>query len=317
MFNVNPFRAVAFQKSAIEKALESSGSLLAEVKYDGVRGNIVVKSLPYESQAMSSAIVLSRSNKIIPSLSKFDQMTRYRWAEFQRDFMMPDGMIIDCELMVKGETFQKSSGILRRKAQIENDRLHVIVYDILPIEAGDHGDEISTPLCVRRMWVEQTVAQLQQHFPEISWVASEQFEVYDMVSLGELYTKKHAEGHEGLIVKDPLGGYKRGKKTGWWKMKPEEAADGHVVVPNWGTVGLSNEGKIIGFEVFSEDGHVVNANGLTQAQMGEFTERYNNGETFSDYAVQFKFMERTDGGGFRHPSFDEWRGTADDPKVKI
>ena len=41
-----------------------------------------------------------------------------------------------------------------------------------------------------------------------------------MDELEALYRQKREEGHEGLVVKDPQGIYKRGKKSGWWKMKP-------------------------------------------------------------------------------------------------
>lgn len=317
MFTVNPHRAVKFVRSSIQKALAAAGSLTAEIKYDGVRGNIVIAPIPTVSQAASSAVVLSRSNKVLPSLSQFDYLKRERWAEFQRDFLFPEGFIIDCELMIKGETFQKSQGILRRKKQVDFDRLHVVVYDLLPATIGHNNDDYEVMHCVRRIWVEQAVERLNKHFPEVTWIASESFEVYDMDELEALYAEKRAEGHEGLVVKDPFGYYKRGKKTGWWKMKPEEQADGHVIGINWGTEGLENEGRIIGFEVMSEDGHVVNANGITKAQMEEFTSRHYQGEDFTGYAVQFNFMERTDEGGFRHPSFSEWRGAEDNPTVKI
>lgn len=38
----NPFKAVSFVESAVKKALDEAGYLIADVKYDGVRGNICV-----------------------------------------------------------------------------------------------------------------------------------------------------------------------------------------------------------------------------------------------------------------------------------
>ena len=153
--------------------------------------------------------------------------------------------------------------------------------------------------------------------------------MYDYESLWELYEEKRAEGHEGLIVKDPQGIYKRGKKSGWWKMKPECEADGIVVGLNWGTPGLANEGKVIGFEVLLESGRVVSANNISQALMDEFTKAvfdyrsletaYDGtpGECFHGWACQVNYMEETPDGSLRHPSFAMWRGTEADPTVKM
>ncbi|USW22304.1 UNVERIFIED_ORG: DNA ligase [Salmonella phage PSP2-22] len=93
--------------------------------------------------------------------------------------------------------------------------------------------------------------------------------------------KKREEGHEGLIVKDPMCIYKRGKKSGWWKLKPENEADGIIQGLVWGTEGLANEGKVIGFEVLLESGRVVNATNISRTLMDEFTNTVNiEGETY-------------------------------------
>ena len=317
---VNPYRAVSFKESAIRKALEVSGFLIADTKYDGVRGNIIVNPLAVQSgtPAASSATVLSRSNKPIRSLNLFDYMKRQQWAAFQRDWMYPNGFILDGEFMVKGETFQAGSGILRRKAQIDHSSLVVVIYGVLPIEMAYHNDDVPVATCMMQIHAQLMVERLKVFFPEIDWKVAESEVIYDYDDLVLHYNQMRKEGHEGLIVKDPLGHYLRGKRTGWWKMKEEVEADGHVVSYNWGTSGLKNEGLIIGFEIMSEDGHLVNANGLTEAQMDQFTRQVvEEGVDMIGWAAQFKFMERTDELGFRHPSFDCWRGTEDNPKVKI
>jgi len=88
----------------------------------------------------------------------------------------------------------------------------------------------------------------------------------------------------------------------------------------WGTPGLANEGKVIGFEVLLEDGHVVNACGLTQEQKDEFTAKvheaiYAEGNSrvnpYDGWAVEVAFMERFKDGSLRHPSFSRWRGISD------
>lgn len=350
MMNIktNPFKAVSFVRSAIEKALETSGYLIADTKHDGVRGNICVDNT-------ANAAWLSRVSKTIPALEHlngFDQL----WQKLLKDdrWIFPDGFMLDGELMVKGVDFNTGSGLLRTKwtkkgnfdyhtdpmaplkvpFELDTKHLKVVLYDIIPLDIIESGDDYSVMTLLRLEHVKVALPVLQDHFPEVEWCLSESHEVYDMDELDALYRQKREEGHEGLVVKDPQGIYKRGKKSGWWKLKPENEADGIVVGLNWGTPGLANEGKVIGFEVLLESGRVVSANNISQALMDEFTNEVlsRNGCTAKEYqelecveffnpyggwACQIKYMEETPDGSLRHPSFDKWRGTEANPTEKM
>lgn len=346
MMNIktNPFKAVSFVRSAIEKALETSGYLIADTKYDGVRGNICVDNT-------ANSAWLSRVSKTIPALEHlngFDQ----RWGKLLKDdrWIFPDGFMLDGELMVKGVDFNTGSGLLRTKYlkeknmkfdtralldfdkklwgtktpfRLQTGKLKVVLYDIIPLDIIESGDDYNVMTLLRLEHVKVALPVLQDHFPEVEWCLSESHEVYDMDELDALYRQKREEGHEGLVVKDPRGIYKRGKKSGWWKLKPENEADGVVVGLNWGTPGLANEGKVIGFEVLLESGRVVSANNISQALMEEFTSavltQELNGDTqaYIGWACQIKYMEETPDGSLRHPSFDKWRGTEADPTTKM
>lgn len=342
MMNIktNPYKAVSYVRSAIEKALETSGYLIADTKHDGVRGNICVDNT-------ANAAWLSRVSKTIPALEHlngFDQ----RWQKLLKDdrWIFPDGFMLDGELMVKGVDFNTGSGLLRTKwlketnwmystkdgvvkgkkepFELDTEQLKVVLYDIIPLDIIESGDDYNVMTLLRLEHVKVALPVLQDHFPEVEWCLSESHEVYDMDELDALYRQKREEGHEGLVVKDPRGIYKRGKKSGWWKLKPENEADGVVVGLNWGTPGLANEGKVIGFEVLLESGRVVSANNISQALMEEFTAKvldaFTEDETknpFEGWACQIKYMEETPDGSLRHPSFDKWRGTEADPTVKM
>lgn len=346
MMNIktNPYKAVSFVRSAIEKALETSGYLISDTKHDGVRGNICVDNT-------ANAAWLSRVSKTIPALEHlngFDQ----RWQQLLKDdrWIFPDGFMLDGELMVKGVDFNTGSGLLRTKYlkeknmkfdtraildfdkklwgtktpfRLQTGKLKVVLYDIIPLDIIESGDDYNVMTLLRLEHVKVALPVLQDHFPEVEWCLSESHEVYDMDELEALYRQKREEGNEGLVVKDPQGIYKRGKKSGWWKMKPENEADGIVVGLNWGTPGLANEGKVIGFEVLLESGRVVSANNISQALMEEFTSavltQELNGDTqaYIGWACQIKYMEETPDGSLRHPSFDKWRGTEADPTVKM
>lgn len=341
MMNIktNPFKAVSFVESAIKKALDNAGYLIADIKYDGVRGNICVDNT-------ANCCWLSRVSKPIPALSYLNGFDA-RWQRLLKDdrCFYPDGFMLDCELMVKGVDFNTGSGLLRTKwlnkknmqfdiggpyeswdvslkglpFGIDPNLLTVKLYAILPYHIMESGEDCDVMTLLMQEHVKNMLPLLQEYFPEIEWQAAESYEVYDMVELQQLYEKKREEGHEGLIVKDPMCIYKRGKKSGWWKLKPLEEADGIIQGVNWGTEGLANEGKVIGFKVLLETGRLVDANNISRALMDEFTANVKeHGEDYyNGWACQIGFMEETPDGSLRHPSFTCFRGTEDNPKEKV
>ena len=336
IFKTNPFKAVSFVESAVKKALETSGYLICDCKYDGVRGNIVVDNV-------AEAAWLSRVSKFIPALEHLNGFDK-RWQQLLNDdrCIFPDGFMLDGELMVKGVDFNTGSGLLRTKwlkknnfmfdrggveplkgskvaFELDPELLSVRLYAVLPIHIAESGEDYDVQNLLMPYHVEAMRSLLVEYFPEIEWLIAETYEVYNMDSLTELYEEKRAEGHEGLIVKDPQDIYKRGKKSGWWKLKPECEADGIIQGVNWGTPGLANDGKVIGFSVLLETGRLVDANNISRALMDEFTANVKeHGEDYyNGWACQVNYMEATPDGSLRHPSFEKFRGTEDNPQEKI
>lgn len=334
----NPYKAVSFVESAVKKALDNAGYLIADIKYDGVRGNIVVDNV-------ANARWLSRVSKPIPALSHLDGFDN-RWQRLLKDdrCFYPDGFMLDGELLVKCVDFNTGSGLLRTKwvnkknvgftdprittvtevgkkrpFHLDQSKLEVRLYAIPPIHIVESGEDHDVMTCLMQEHVRNMLPLLREYFPEVDWQAAETYEVYDMVELTKLYEAKREEGHEGLIVKDPLGIYRRGKKTGFWKMKPENEADGIIQGVNWGTEGLANEGKVIGFSVLLETGRLVDANNISRALMDEFTANVkDHGEGYyNGWACQISYMEETPDGSLRHPSFAMFRGTEDNPTEKM
>lgn len=341
----NPHRAVDYSESGIKKALEAAGSLEAEVKYDGVRLNLPVfptgetQWLSRESKPLPALEWLS----VLTSLDNIveDQQSASDWRWFLKQAGYEGtGLMIDGEVMVKGVDFNTSSGLIRTKYvkskncafhdgdwdlkskttqfRLDRDRIKVVVYGIIDLNVILDPKAEGPIHSVTRLKAEAIVPLLQKYFPEIDWVLSESHTVFNLESLRDLYEEKRADGHEGLVVKDPLGKWKRGKKSGMWKMKPSEEADGHVVRPVWGTEGLANEGLVIGFDVMLENGMEVSATNISRALMSEFTENVKSDpDYYKGWACQITYMEETPDGSLRHPSFDQWRGTEDNPTVKI
>ena len=313
-FKINPFKAVSFKESAIQKVMELGG-VIAAVKYDGLRCHLVITpTADIQGKPAARMVAISRTDKAIPALRELFISDEHKilLGQLLEESLYPDGLVIAGEVMVKGVAFNTGSGMLRRKEAIHVSKLEYKVYGVLPLSAlkASPDAEIEIPYCVMYEQVKVLMHQLWELLPEMDWKQEETYEVYDMASLEELFKKVRAEGHEGLIIKDPMTNWKRGKKTGYWKMKPEGEIDGNVVGVNWGTVGLANEGKVIGFQVLLENGVVVDANGITQEQMEEYTNLiYKTGhdDCFNGRPVQVKYMEKTPKGSLRHPSFQRWR----------
>lgn len=334
----NPHRAVDYSESGVTKALAAAGSLEAEVKYDGVRLNLLVLR-------EGETYWLSRESKPLPALEWMNSELGNAWTQADWRWFLRQagyegvGLMIDGEVMVKGVDFNTSSGLIRTKwlkpsneefaecypgrgkkvpFWVARSRLQVVVYGIVDMTTIADPKAEGPIHSVTRLKAEAIVPLLQKYFPEIDWVLSESHTVFSLDELTDLYEKKREEGHEGLVVKDPLGRWKRGKKSGMFKMKPSEEADGHVVRPVWGTDGLANEGLVIGFDVMLENGMEVTATNISRALMSEFTENVKSDpDYYKGWACQITYMEETPDGSLRHPSFDQWRGTEDNPTVKI
>lgn len=334
----NPHRAVDYSESGVKKAMEAAGSLEAEVKYDGVRLNLPVLR-------EGETYWLSRESKPLPALEWMNSELGNAWTQADWRWFLRQagyegiGLMIDGEVMVKGVDFNTSSGLIRTKwlkpsnehyaecypgrgkkvpFWVARSRLQVVVYGVVDMTTIADPKAEGPIHSVTRLKAEAIVPLLQKYFPEIDWVLSESHTVFSLDELTDLYEKKREEGHEGLVVKDPLGRWKRGKKSGMFKMKPSEEADGHVVRPVWGTDGLANEGMVIGFDVMLENGMEVSATNISRALMSEFTENVKSDpDYYKGWACQITYMEETPDGSLRHPSFDQWRGTEDNPTVKI
>lgn len=355
IFKTNPCGPVDFKESSVKKALDAS-YLIADTKKDGVQLNLCILE---GNLGVADLYWLGRSGKTFPALQGLlcpfqDPPTRLHpdtgryessediWKLFMKDCVYPSGLMIQAEVMVKDSTAAQTSGTLRRKTQVAPERLEVHVFGVVPM-SHILGHSEDTPFNVTHALMkyhnEHTVSLLKKFFPEIDWHVIETVDVFSMRDLQHVYETRREQGEEGLVVKDPNAVWTRGKKVGSWKMKPDERIDGHVSGIVWGTEGLANEGKVIGFRVMLENGVEVDVTGLTEALKSEFTEAvleatYKEPEVwmgicsqkclqddclnpYDGWAIQVGYMEMTEDGSLRHPFFDMWRGTEENPKDKV
>ena len=320
---INPAKPVKFNEKAIVKILAEQGSIIADIKHDGVRCELVIKpTSDIQGRPAARCYAFSRSDKLLPALRELFQSDEDRIAMGQllRESLYPEGIVIDGEMMVKGVDFQTGSGMLRRKTPISVDKLEYVMYGYLPLAHFRDNDKRATfdkATCVMQAQIGVLIHQVKELLPTLSWSQVTSYDVFDLPSLYELYEQVREAGHEGLVLKAPLSPWHRGKKVGWYKLKAEDTIDGNVVAPVWGTEGKANEGLVIGFDVLLESERVVTVTGITKAQMAEFTANVKvDPDFYKDWAIEVSYMEETNDKSLRHPSFNKWRGTESDPTVK-
>ena len=318
LWNPKPHRAVDWNQRAIEKRL-ANGPLQACVKVDGFR---VLIRLNCEGDV----IFTTREGIEINSLS------RLAWHVCGTLFTPDTSMrrVYDGEVWIKGLPFEEMSGLLRRDAPLSDEHLknvHILIFDVGLIEdyAGPDEDRVPNVLTLeyrRRLLAELGLRPFRPLAePPSTLLLQEQYwSVSSIEEIKELYQRARAAGYEGLILKDPHLLPRNGKVSGWWKVKPgcgaEFApgfeADGIVINYVWGDEDKANSGKVVGFRVRLEDGAEVNATGLTQALMDQYTREfltapYGGGQGHIGRACRVSGMERTKDGSIRHPHFDGFR----------
>lgn len=330
ILETNPALPVPYSENAVLKALSES-YLIADTKKDGVQLNLTVHR-NWEGTGAPAGEFLSRAGKFLPALQRAYAESSVLFTPLLIDdsCIYPDGFMLQAEIVTPGQPAEVTSGNLRRikvtkkdpKPILELSDIEVHVFGVVPLDVIESGEDHDVTNGVMKYHVEAMTALLQKHVPQIKWLVAESLDVFTMEELQRTYEARREAGEEGLVLKDPLAIWKRGKKVGQWKMKPDDTIDGTVQGLVWGTPGLANEGKVIGFEVLLEDGHVVNACGLTQEQKDAFTAKVDEAQLmdcqccpesnpFEGWAVEVAFMERFKDGSLRHPSFSRWRGISD------
>lgn len=287
-------RPVPWNEKAVQRALLARGFLIAQVKEDGIRLHAFldpagdVRVVTREGIEIRSLAVAK--DALLPILSE-----------------LPDGFCVDGEVVVQGVSFEEGSGLLRAYAEIQ----HVVLFylwDAFPVGAL-LGAEYPVDYQARldglcRAWSGCTC-------PGVSVVEGDI--VHSKQEIDAFYQYCRDNQKEGAVIKDPDLPVIHGKRTGQWKLKPSDTADGRVLGLVWGTPGLGNAGKIIGFTVELESGVLCDITGITQAQMDEFTSRVQDtrrpedDHPFLGRYVEIAYMEMTAAGSLRHASFVQFR----------
>lgn len=300
---VDCHRPVNWNEAAVQRVIDNVGYVYAQTKKDGIRFHAMI-------DANDRVRVLTREGIEILSLDLHKERLRGLLQALPKQFAL------DGEAVVPGIPFEEASGILRRhKAIPMEDAVEFWVWDALPVTEL-LGYEAGTAT------LDERIDTLVQAFDSTPGPQAQIVHMEPVSSMEELYLLFDAQrelGEEGLVVKDPSLAPRNGKVSGAWKLKPSDTCDGRITGVLWGTPGLGNAGKIIGFTVELENGNLCDVDGLTQAAMAEYTVQVENWahcqsppeyvspHPFVGRYVEVSYMEMTAKGSLRHPKFKTFR----------
>ena len=278
-----PQGAKQFNEKAIRQVIDSQGCIWMAPKIDGIRC-----TLTWQGGALTA---LSRSNKPIASLSK--------WLEVTEGYLKENRVVdfrFDGELTVAGLSFQKASGMLRRKAPIAPDLVYFTVFQdtLYPNASFDERYHSADNI----IWAYN-----------IPFAVVPVIEVDDYDDLVVHYEEYRNQGYEGAVIYHPYGVHCNGKAGHWYKMKPEESLDG--IVRGWYVGEKALEGLMGGLSVELENGLIVHVG------TGFTLEQRKDPQQFMRRYVEISYMELTDDGNLRHPSFKCFRDLDEHKGVKL
>jgi len=294
------------------EALGDVGEWQIERKWDGIRGQIIVRE--------DQVFVWSRGEELVTD--KFPEFGPL--AQF-----LPNGTVIDGEIIcMEGDQILSFNVLQQRigrknitKKILEAAPVKMIVYDILEFE----GEDVRTrPMEDRR----QTLEALLENNPTDGILRKS--EVVDAASW-EGYAlereKSRAFVAEGLMLKRKNSEYKTGRKKGdWWKWKVEPLViDAVMIYAQRGHGRRSNLFTDYTFAVWDDEKLVTFAkaySGLTDKEFEEVTRfvRRNTVETFGPvrsvkptlvFELAFEGINKSSrhksGVALRFPRMSRWR----------
>ncbi|ATN92950.1 DNA ligase [Ralstonia phage RPSC1] len=308
--------ALKYDERQIQAVIDRVGFVAVGNKIDGMR-------VEFQVSPEGQVSAVSRSSKLVPALQL--ALSGIPPGRMKLREVFPRGVRLDCEVTVDGLSFQKGCGELRRKQPVPLATVRIWPISFKPWGDGWPGAlSDMTTFTDRHAWAD-TFGRLFAYAVGCQVQSLGEGIAHDLGLLAAKYAKARAAGLEGLMVYDPEGEHRCGKVLGWWKMKPEEEADGIIVDL------IEGEGRLAGtmgaaLVELEAGGTFPVGTGWTDAQRKELWEAYqvyqaatSLGHTctprFRRY-VQITFMERTDDGNLRHPAFDRFRDIEGDEGVK-
>ena len=268
-----------------------------EPKIDEIRAHVIVRNRKVE--------FLSYAGKPLHNMQGFAE----EWAYFNLHGTGHLDGVFDVGFEVNGN-FEDSSRWIKASRGIPKDLVGAAIRFYL-FDLPEHGGTLQD----RKNYASEAIARAQPL--RISQL--QHMVCHCETEVVAAYLRCRRLGHEGAMVKEPLGEYEHGKRSQLWlKMKPEETEDGKIIgfVEATATVANPEQGVSIGdglgrvgsVVVKTECGAEASPHGISHA-LGR--DMHANPEKYLGQWCEFAYMERASAGGFRHPTFRRLRDAKD------
>lgn len=206
---------LAYALEGVPEDLGNTGEWMAERKWDGIRGQIIVRK--------GQLFVWSRGEELMTD--KFPEFEALKTA-------LPDGTVIDGEIIPFKEGKPLNFALMQTrigrknisKKVLESAPIVMIAYDILEFEGQDQRE---APLSRRRELLEKVVKEQNTDKLLLSDLVA--FNSWEQLAAERLQSReKHAEG---LMLKRKNSTYRIGRKKGdWWKWKVDPLSIDAVMI---------------------------------------------------------------------------------------
>lgn len=277
-------RPVTFDLKQVQSVIAQHGYVIVMIKYDGIRCLI-------KRDDAGKLRGYTRNGIEITTLREFfdDVPQEYKWLHN----LIP-GMVIDSEVLLKGCSFEQSSGILRRKQDnVGGGVVSLHPFDLVSFHQLTNSGACTAP-SIERLATLRKLTGIDTLYST---------EIYTEI-IKSNFNRALANGHEGLIIRSPFQPYTGGKVLGWWKLKPDVIVGGTVIGIVHGTAGKANEDLPVGFTIQLDDGSICNATGIPDEMKHQIKKAPHK---YLARCLDVKAMERTEKGNLRHPKFYRWR----------
>lgn len=284
----------------------------AEIKHDGLRAIGII-------HPTNEVEVVTRKGNPIPAAVPFHKNLvkigkAYKKVFADRHGLPYSGCITDGE--VCGESFNDAVSTFRSHDAAQSGTYQV--FDILPMEALTDKAFVSLPFSSRRTILEEVFAEVTPDPAFTDIIRSKSYIVSSKTEIMDMYHQARLNGHEGLIIKLPDGGWTTKRTSDWQKIKACETEDLKVIGAFEGTGDKTGTlgGLIVdrdGVQVRVGSGFTDDMSNIMWAKFLRDLERSARGVTDEEEfeliggLIEVSFQEVTPDGSLRHPVFVKFR----------
>jgi DNA ligase 1 len=211
--------------------------------------------------------------------------------------------VLDGELYIHGQNFNKLQTGLNTENTPVPKGLKYVVYDCIPLKDWN-AQSCKIPYKERLQRLRSILNDSIGEYTKVIDIASD--EVNNSAETIELYKKYLKNSYEGAMLKDINGLYQWKRvslKSGeMLKLKPFKTEDLKVIGTYEGEGAL--EGTIGGIIVDFNGCSVRCGSGFSNFDREEISR---NQKAFIGKIAEIRFLEETEDGSLRHPTFERWR----------